>query len=287
MPSGRFQPGSDAPTIAAVSADYGRFYEPRDPVLAAFARTWPTNEANEAWLSLPRFWLARYPVTNAQYAAFLAADGYNVDAAWWDAAGRAWLLRDDSALDVRPNRRRAQKCAPAFWDDVRMGRQRANHPVVGINYYEASAFAAWLTQQLGDGHRYRLPSEVEWEYAARGTTRRTYPWSDGEPTDDRANFGDTYGATTPVGCFPGGATPDGITDLAGNVWEWTRSVFRPYPYDPVQEALPLPADTLIVVRGGSWHSRAARLRAATRNRNNPDMYFNDLGFRLAADLSDT
>jgi formylglycine-generating enzyme required for sulfatase activity len=283
VPAGSVQLGSDAATIATVANDYARFYERRDPTLAARARLWPTNEANESWLELPGFWLARYPVTNAQYAVFLDADGYNPAAPWWTAAGRDWLQRDDSALDLRPNRRRAQKRTPAFWDDGRMARQRANHPVVGMNYYEACAFAAWLSQHLADGYRYRLPSEAEWEYAARGTTRRSYPWGEGAPTDDRANFGDSYGATTPVGCFPGGATPEGIADMAGNVWEWTHSLFRPYPYDTAYDTAELPAHALIVVRGGSWHSRATRLRAATRNRNDPDMYFNDLGFRLAAD----
>jgi formylglycine-generating enzyme required for sulfatase activity len=279
LPSARIQLGSEAATIAEVGEEYARHYARRDPLLAEQARLWPANELNDAWIALPAVQLARYLVTNAQYTAFVESSGYDLDAPWWDEAGRAWLRRDDSAHDLRPNRRRGQKRAPAFWDDGRMKAGRANHPVVGVNVYEACAFAAWLTQQLNDGRVYRLPSEAEWEYAARGTSRRTYPWGPGEPTDDRANFGDTYGATTPVGCFPGGATPEELLDLAGNVWEWTRSIFRAYPYNDHAPSL----GALITVRGGSWHSRAIRLRAATRNRNDPDMYFDDLGFRLAAD----
>src|SRR5215211_779422 len=104
-----------------------------------------------------------------------------------------------------------------------------NHPVVGISWYEAMAFCRWLTQQ--QEYVYTLPSEAEWEYAARGAARRIYPWGDTEPDGERANFDGTHNGTTAVGCFASGATPEELLDMAGNVWEWTRSEYRPYPYD--------------------------------------------------------
>lgn len=113
-------------------------------------------------LTLPAFELARYPITNAQFALFMADDGYNALHDWWDAAGKTWLRED----------RRQQ---PSEWANERFGRVRPNHPVVGVTWYEASAFCRWLTQQLNDGYDYRLPSEAEWEYAARGTQRRPHP----------------------------------------------------------------------------------------------------------------
>src|SRR5262249_58597137 len=133
--------------------------------------------------------------------------------------GKMWLRRD----------RRQQ---PSQWDDHRFGKIHPNHPVVGVTWYEAMAFCRWLTQTLNDGAIYTLPSEAEWEHAARGTARRPYAWGDDVPDGERANFNGTYSSTTAVGCFLLGATSQGVLDLAGNVWEWTRSEYRPYPYDP-------------------------------------------------------
>ena len=123
--------------------------------------------------------------------------------------------------------------------------------MVGICWHEARAYCAWMSAQ--GGQPFRLPTEAEWEAAARGREGRRYPWG---PAFDlaRCNTFETHvRATTPVGVFPGGDSPEGVADLAGNVWEWTGSAYVPYPYraDDGRED-PEDAETRRVVRGGSW-----------------------------------
>jgi formylglycine-generating enzyme required for sulfatase activity len=232
-----------------------------------------TNAQNERTLELSAVEIARYPVTNAQFARFLAANGYDPAQPWWDAAGRAWLRRD----------RRRQ---PSRWEDDRFGITRPNHPVVGVTWYEAMAFCRWLTQTLRDGHTYTLPSEAEWEVAARGRARRPYPWGPEEPDGERANFKRIYNGTTAVGCFPRGATPEGVCDLAGNVWEWTRSEYRSYPYDPDdgRETPDDPAQKRFTRRGGGWDDRVIYLRASRRGNFAPDARYDVFGFRFTRRL---
>jgi formylglycine-generating enzyme required for sulfatase activity len=231
------------------------------------------------------FAVARYPVTNAQYQRFMEADGYNREAPWWDAAGRAWLGRDDANTEgLESWQRREHKHQPEFWTTPEYGSDRSNHPVVGISWYEATAFAKWLTQHLQDGFIYRLPSELEWEYAARGTERRMYPWGDSAPDDEQANFNRIYNGTTAVGCFPAGATPiTKLMEMAGNVWEWTRSDYRPYPYDPDdgREDGTEPAKKSFTLRGGGWLNPSIYLRASFRDSLTPGRHYDGLGVRLA------
>jgi formylglycine-generating enzyme required for sulfatase activity len=211
-------------------------------------------------------------LTNAQYKPFIDDGGYDPDREWWDAAGRAWL---------RKNRR----TQPSRWNDDRFGISRPNHPVVGISWYEAVAFCTWLSHITGDD--YRLPSEAEWEYAARRATRRTYPWGDEEPDAEHANFDSVYNNTTAVGCFAPGVTPEeGIHELAGNVWEWTRSVYRDYPYDPTdgREDKDNPTDKTFVLRGGGWGNQSIDLRASDRVSNTPVTHDFSIGVRLARRL---
>ena len=176
---------------------------------------------------------------------------------------------------------------PRYWNDEWFGQARLNHPVVGVSWYEAMAFCRWLTQhQLynPDQSTYTLPSEAEWEYAARGVERRQYPWGQEEPDGERANFDNLYKGTTAVGCFPLGATPEGVLDLAGNVWEWTRSAYRPYPYEPDdgREVPDDPSKEYFTLRGGGWVSLSIDLRASDRYYFTPDgLHYVGVGFRLA------
>jgi formylglycine-generating enzyme required for sulfatase activity len=278
--------GSTTEEAEAAGRAYEQFYLQRgDQETAKRARQWPTNEINRSALTLAPFAIGRYPVTNAQYQQFMEVGGYDPQADWWDEPARTWLARDDAATEgLEQWQRRERKDQPEFWDDETFGHARRNYPVVGISWYEASAFCCWLTQHLHDGYDYLLPSEAEWEYAARGADRRVYAWGSApKPDDERANYGRTFDGTTAVGCFPRGATPEGILDVAGSVWEWTRSTFRPYPYDPAdgREDGADPAQKRFTLRGGSWNVLSIHLRAADRYHLSPHNRYHFVGFRLA------
>jgi len=173
---------------------------------------------------------------------------------------------------------------PAFWDDERHANPA--QPVVGVTWYEALAYANWLTERLKvadcrlrvwrDGQpetwdlnpetiEVRLPTEAEWEKAARVGRGWIYPW--GNRWDvERANTWEGHVLRpTPVGVYPGGTTPEGVHDLSGNVWEWTSSLYRPYPYRPDDGREDPEAEGRRVVRGGSWGSfrGSPAARAAT------------------------
>ncbi len=244
-----------------------------DQANQAYGDDWASREINTQSVTVAAFELARYPVTNAQFDQFIAHNGYTPTAPWW-RIGRDWLQQQGH----RQSR---------YWDDPRFGKPRLNHPVVGVSWYEATAFCAWLTQHLSDGYSYRLPSEAEWEYAARGRERRTYPWGNPEPDDEKANFNATYQGTTAVGCFSLGATlGTGLLDMAGNVWEWTRSAYRDYPYNPDdgrEDGAELTQKSF-TFRGASWRNQPIYLRAASRYLYAPGGRDQDVGFRLARHL---
>jgi energy-coupling factor transporter ATP-binding protein EcfA2 len=181
------------------------------------------------------FEIGRYLVTNAQYALFMAEDGYNPSQAWWSEMGRTWLTRDDKELVtlLAPHQRRERKDQPKYWDDPRLGKLRPNHPVVGISWYEAHAFCCWLTHHPKYNPRgcvFRLPHVSEWLFTAVGSTQRLYPWGDAKPNAELGNFDGLYNGTTAVGCFAPGATPEGVFDLLGNAWEWTEHDNDPSSY---------------------------------------------------------
>ncbi|MBK9713382.1 MAG: SUMF1/EgtB/PvdO family nonheme iron enzyme [Kouleothrix sp.] len=288
LPGGSFTIGSTPEQANAAGIAYERFYrEQGDEATAQRARRWPEDEINSQPLQLPAFAIGRYPVTNAQYKLFLDDGGYDLAQPWWDAAARAWLARDDAATEgLQEWQRRTRKDQPEWWDHDLVGIARPNYPVVGVSWYEARAFCDWLTRNRAhnpEGYVYVLPSEAEWEYVARGVKRRTYSWGEPEPDGERANFNQIYKGTTAVGCFPSGATPEGVLDLAGNVWEWTRSEYRDYPYDldDGRERPDDPADKYFTLRGGGWDNQSIDLRASYRFNNTPDYHNGDVGFRLA------
>lgn len=288
---GRFVIGSTLDEREQALASFERTYfgDDKEDLRQAY-RDYLSGEQNDQAMLLAPFEIARYPVTNAQYACFIHDDGYNAAKPWWDAAGRAWLLRDDNATEgLAVGQRRHFKHQPEWWEDARSGQLRPNHPVVGVSWYEAMAFCRWLTQHAwynSDGCLYLLPSELEWEYAARGCPRRVYPWGSEVPDSERANFDLIYRGTTAVGCFVLGATPQGVLDMAGNVLEWTRSVYQPYPYDPNdgRETPGDPAQKRFTLRGGGWNSQPFSLRAPLRSHDPPDSRYGVVGFRLVRHL---
>lgn len=284
-------------------------------------------------VELPRFFIGRSPVTQAQFDEFVQAGGYTAERYWGEAraAGR-W--KDDqvrrqsvdfSKGEVKIIDEWARK-PRSFGEPWDLG----NHPVVGISWYEALAFTRWLTEHwraqgwLPAGWEVRLPSEAEWEKAARGgqqvpaeiplprpaamltaessprlrdnpEPRRRYPWSGGF-SPECANTGETeIRSTSTPGCFIPGQSPYAIQDLSGNVWEWTRSLWgkqldKPlkYPYDPLdswRENLEAEADVMRVLRGGSFHHNRGGARCAYRLGSYPDFGSVNIGFRCVVSPS--
>jgi len=266
-------------------------YVPPGPFLMGEGKEHHPNESiTEGYL------ISRYPVTNAQFAAFVAAEGYAERKYWVEAerAGRWTKGKVKGWGDDEP------RAAPYdFGDPFNL----PNHPVVGVTWYEAVAFCRWFQEQIANGEwqvwrdgqlevrcvevrniTVRLPSEVEWEKAARGANGRRFPWGD-DADPNRASYDETgVGTTSAVGCFPGGASPYGVEELSGNVWEWTRSLHKGYPYDPGdgRENLKAGRDAVRVLRGGAFVNGERLVRCAARGWNIPDYWNWVYGFRLVA-----
>jgi formylglycine-generating enzyme required for sulfatase activity len=202
-----------------VDVPAGSYPVGRDPVAPRGAAL--PDEVPQRVVDLPAFELSRTPVTNAQYAAFVAAGG---------------------------------AAAPPHWPAP------PDHPVTFVDWFDAEAFCAWAGG--------RLPTEAEWEKAARGADGRTYPWGDAdEPARAAVGAGLKHGATSPVGSHPDGASPYGVLDMAGNVWEWVATET---------------AGGERVLRGGSFASPGLRwARCAMRSHSRPERLQAHIGFRIA------
>lgn len=226
------------------------------------------------------FRIARYPVTNAEYRAFVAAGGYN-ERRWWTTEGWKYLVEGgySSALDSDGG----PLNGPGLWGTPQYSSPA--QPVVGVSWYEASAYCAWLTDQghaagwLPAGAVLRLPTALEWERAARHTDQRRYPWGDELPDSERANYeGAGLRAPTPVGSFPAGAAACGALDLAGNVWEWTSSLAD--TLDEIKPRSDISRKEQPVIRGGAFNWEADYLRCSAHYWFNPGQRHNLLGFRV-------
>jgi formylglycine-generating enzyme required for sulfatase activity len=195
------------------------------------------------------FWIDIHPVTNAAFAKFIQAGGYG-ERSFWSQEGWEWRKEGNFQL-------------PGLWENDQFNQ--ADYPVVGVSYYEAEASAKWAGK--------RLPTEQEWEKAARGTDGRTYPW--GEEFDPGLCACSVKGKreqTTPIGTFPEGQSPSGCQDMAGNVWEWCASWYDKYKGSRV-------------LRGGSWFNFDPEFfRCAYRDYYYPWRRLVYFGFRCAQDV---
>ena len=221
-------------------------------------------------------YFAKYPVTNKRYRSFIAALGKSSELmeklneiaqnSKWDTEFASYLKdgQNDHPALLRST----------YDEDRKFGGD--DQPVVGITWYAAQAYALWLSLLQGKPDSYRLPKEVEWEWAAGGRQGeavqkvREYPWPDdkGQANSKLLNYVGNVGATTTVGSYPEGATPEGLYDMAGNVWEWTDSWYN--------EAI----GSRRGVRGGGWGSSAEYCRSAYRDHYAPGYRLNYVGFRL-------
>ncbi len=260
---------------------------------------WEDKSGNPAMLTTDyRYWLARYPVTVAQFQCFIEAGGYE-DSAWWTPTGWSWRqghwdnqVEEDWLRDRLRSRPVELRQAPMEWN---VQRAYPNRPVVNVCWFEAMAYCRWLEAQvkaaqvlpLPDGYGLRLPTEAEWEKAARCGDARRYPWGDEDWDETRANIAPSdIGHPTPVGMYPLGVTPTTeLHDLSGNVWEWTLSRYQPYPYDPKDGRNDPEAEGWPVVRGGSWLNHLGFARAASRDRSPPDSWDANSGFRVVLSRS--
>jgi len=223
---------------------------------------------------LESFSIDRYEVTNAQYADFL--NQLHPTIARRSAV--TTVIKDGVALIyLYPIYRDGRNVGcPILYENGRfeVERHEANTPVRFITWYGAFAFARF--------HGKRLPTEAEWEKAARGANAALYPWGDAAPTRWYSNYDDRLGYLTRVGSYsPLGDSPYGCADMAGNVWEWCSSLYRPYPYQASDGREDATAEGYRVLRGGAWDAPSINLRSSLRSFNDPLYQHPSFGFRCA------
>ncbi len=225
----------------------------KDVIAQGLQEEYAKRELPQHSLVLPEYWMAKYPVTNAEYQAFVQAVNH---------------------------------APPRGWDGPNYPEGIGDHPVVNVTWHDAVAYCEWLSQATGKP--YRLPSEAEWEKAARGTDGWIYPWGNNWDAQKCNTSDGGVGGTTPVGQYsPQGDSPYGCADMAGNVWEWTLSLLDKYPCpdDAKQRAAreDLNSTNNRVLRGGSFSGNARFARGACRYRDLPDFRNYDVvGFRVIA-----
>ncbi len=220
------------------------------------------GETPQHQVFLDAYWLAKYEVTNSQYAQFLNEKGNQIEGgvAWFDAdSAQAKIVYQNGVWQAKSG-----------WE---------KHPVTGVSWYGARAYATWSGV--------RLPTEAEWEKGARGADARTFPWGNAEPDCARLNFfhngNPCVGATTIVGNYPSGVSPYGALDMAGNVWEWASDWYDPgyYSASPAQNPTGPATGTKRVLRGGSWEHDRSFVRTSFRTGYTPDFRYYNTGFRPA------
>jgi formylglycine-generating enzyme required for sulfatase activity len=305
------QPG-DPRVRAEIAECLGRFGDPRlknetrwvTVPAGEYCHRFLTEEAvpsqgEEIWIQISGFCIQRWPVTVSEYRIFVDDRGY-ARRQWWDEAGWGWLQRESVAF-------------PDRWEW--QIDSASNYPVVGLSWWEANAYCRWYSAMrngLPGGWLVRLPTEAEWEKAARGgrsladgvinpAPKREYPWvGDWSEGNTNCGEGNWLGAVTSVGCYSKGFGPYGAWDQAGNVWEWCldwhdpRAFSRAEHVDPVVDDLKgVPMVYVVrsgervlapcrVTKGGSWTTDKERARVSFRNRLEPSKRLDDQGFRCAA-----
>ena len=251
-------PANFEPEMIVIPA--GEFLMGSDKTQDMAARS---DEMPQHRVYLDEYAIGKYPITQVQYAAFIQATNHRVPSVF---------------LSGKVNWDKGTRRPP-------IGKE--NHPVIQVDWKDAVAYCQWLAQVTGKP--YRLPTEAEWEKAARGTDGRIYPWGNATPDANRLNFNENVGATTKVGKYPSGASPYGVLDMAGNVWEWAADWYgEKYPSgasSPDRNPTGSSSGKNRVLRGGGWINVAYYVRASYRSWNDPVNRDVDIGFRCVCSTS--
>ena len=285
------------------------------------------NEKPQTMVKLPAFSIGKWSVTNAEYACFMAAGGYQDEQYWQGDLSKRWLKGEDvaggqikSSLDswkimqtwgdVRQTLEQSgnfspdqvddwvaiakmtedelkaelgkslsqkSRTQPQYWNDLQYNNP--SQPVVGITWFEARAYCSWLSAVTQ--REFCLPSEAEWESAARGTNGMIYPWGNDWDAARANTLEGRVMKPSPVGAYACAIAvgPFGAEDQSGNVWNWTTSLYLPYPYDPAKSEQS-EAEGERILRGGSWGDFRRFARCATRYWYVPDNFNFTAGFRV-------
>ena len=292
VPAGEFRSGNDALHERVVTQSY------------------PSSPAHEVQLS--HYWIAKTPVTRGQFRAFVDDTGFVTDV---EAAGHdgCWVYEFGAQGFVSTPgydwRNAFERVTERFPDAV----VTDEHPVNCVSWFDGVAYADWLAQQTG--LPFRLPTEAQWEYAARGNDGRAYPWGDEAPDGTRANYADEsfdrlfpgteqsivhrgvddgYPITSPVGLFPAGASPIGALDMAGNLTEWVHDYLSAFSAEPIDDPIGAVGGDIRAQKGGFWAGSAGRIgvspdevdfghniRADSRQGDDPRSADDHLGFRVS------
>ena len=246
-----------------VAVDAGEFLMGSDPERDSESRD---SEQPQHLVYVSEFHIGKYPVANTEYRQFVEDGGYK-NKRWWTEAGWDWKKKREQ---------------PDYWDDSRYNKP--NQPVVGVSWFECVAYCRWLSAERDT--QYRLPTESEWEKAARGEDGRKYPWGDVFEPDRLNSFeGEQQVLTaTPVGIYPAGASPWGLYDCAGNVWEWCATRWQKvYPYDVQEDEWQIDyieGQDGRLVRGGAFSGFHEFARCAFRSWDFPNLRGGRYGFRV-------
>ena len=219
-----------------------------------------TYETSAGTVELKTFEMAKYPVTNRWYRKFIENNGYK-KTEFWSKEGKKWLEREKAVY-------------PRLWFDHEWNCD--NYPVVGVSWYEADAFCRWLTQKRQDGFTYRLPDVKEWEAAAVGIQRQEYPWGN-EYFCIKCNTAESeIGKTSAVGIFKDGDTLNSLSDMSGNVWEWSCTNSSTEIDQP-----DFKSSERVALRGGSWDDDLLNARCDDACRARPVAKDSAVGFRCS------
>lgn len=228
-----------------------------------FGSRFHPREAPRREINLPEFEIAHAPVLVKQYTIFIDSGGYATQR-WWSERGWAW--RQGRALGWG----RKDRSLPDDWTNQ---KYRGDHPIVGLSAYEAEAYCAWLSAQKN--RPVRLPTEEEWEKAARGEDGRPWPWGEDFRPGSANTFEAGANSTAPVGAIATDISSCGAADMGGNVQEWTSSAYQPFPEENIPDR-----QNLRVARGGSFNDTAFGARASYRRGYPAGYYYPFLGFRV-------